>query len=138
MAFVQSGSSLHQAAQLYSVLVETLRRHFNGTVTLDCKPGPSTVLTADEEQCLAHYVIEMADRGFGLVSEDLMRTAFTIAEQSGRTHPLTVWLAEDGWRLSDDATKSFSVLLKHYHAASASKAIVDDHFCEIGCSLMAD
>ena len=28
----------------------------------------------------------MADRGFGLVSEDLMKAAFTIVERSGRPH----------------------------------------------------
>jgi hypothetical protein len=77
--------------------VETLRRRCNGTVTLDCKPGPSTVLTMDEEQCLAEYVLEMADRGFGLVSEDLMRTAFTIVERSGRPHPFRSGMAGRGW-----------------------------------------
>ena len=64
VAFVQSGSSLHHAAKLYNVPVETLRMRFNGTVTLDCKPGPSTVLTMEEEQCLAEYVIEMGALGW--------------------------------------------------------------------------
>lgn len=72
VTFIQSGLSLRQAAKLYNVPVEMLRRRFNGTVTLYCKPGPFTVLTADEKQCLADYVIEMADCGFRLVSEDLM------------------------------------------------------------------
>ena len=97
MAFIQSGSSLRQAAKLYNVPVKTLRRRFNGTVTLDCKPGLSTVLTADKEQCLADYMIEMADCGFGLVSEDLMRTAFTIAERSGRPHLFRNGMAGRRW-----------------------------------------
>ena len=49
--------------------------------------------------------------GFGLVSEDLMRTAFTIVERSGRPHPFGN--GRDGLKLSDGATqKSLSVLLK--------------------------
>ena len=137
VAFVQSGSSLRQAAKLYNVPVETLRRRFNGTVTLDCKPGPSTVLTADEEQCLAHYVIEMADRGFGLVSEDLMRTAFTIAERSGRSHPFRNGMAGRGWleafrRRHPEITLRTPQALSYSRAASASKAVVDDFFAKLG------
>ena len=98
VAFVQNDSSLYQAAKLYNyVPEETLRRRFNGTVTLNCKPGPSTVLTMEEEQCLVEYVIEMADCGFGLVSEDLMRTAFTIVGRSGYPHPFRNGMAGRGW-----------------------------------------
>ena len=41
VAFVQNGNSLRQAARLYNVPVETLRRRVNGAVSVDCKPGPS-------------------------------------------------------------------------------------------------
>ena len=74
-----------------------LRRRVSGPVSIECKPGPSTVLTKDEEECLAKYVIEMADRGFGLASEDLMRTAFTIVEYSGCAHPFHNGMAGRGW-----------------------------------------
>ena len=97
VAFVQDGNSLRRAARLYNVPVETLRRRVNGMVTLDCKPGPSTILTREEEQCLVGYVIEMADRGFGLQSEDLMQTAYTIMERSGRSNPFSNGMAGKGW-----------------------------------------
>ena len=64
---------------------------------MECKPGPSTILTKDEENCLVDYVIEMADRGFGLTNEDLMRTAFAIVERSGRPHPFHDGMAGRGW-----------------------------------------
>ena len=56
VAFIQNGNPLRKAARLYNVPVETLIRRVNETVSLKCKPGPSTVLTKEEE-CLAKYVI---------------------------------------------------------------------------------
>ena len=50
VAYVQSGKPLREAARLYNVPVETLRRRTNGTVDLECKPGPCTVLTKEEEK----------------------------------------------------------------------------------------
>ena len=97
VAFVQGGNSLCHAASLYNVPVEVLRRRLIGKVTLNCKPGPSTILTKEEEQCLVDYVIEMANRGFGLQSENIMRTAFTIIEGSGRFPPLHNGMAGRGW-----------------------------------------
>ena len=75
VASVKNGNPLRKAFREYNVPVETLRRRMSGAVTEDCRPRPSTVLTKGEEECLAKYVIEMADRGFGLSSEDLMRAS---------------------------------------------------------------
>ena len=38
------GMPLRESARLYNVPVETLRRRVNGTVTIECKSGPKTVL----------------------------------------------------------------------------------------------
>ena len=129
VAFVPDGNSLRHAARLYNEPVETLRRRVNGTVTLDCKPGPSTMLTKEEEQCLAKYVIEMADRGFGLQSEDLM--------QSGRPNPFCNGMAGKGWL--EAFRKSHPELslrppqaVSYSRAASASKLVVDDFFPNLG------
>ena len=137
VAFVHDGSTLRQAAKLYNVPVETLRRRCDGTVTLDCKPGPSTVLTVEEEQCLAEYIIEMADRGFGLVSEDLMRTAFTIVERSGRPHPFRNGMAGRGWleafrRRHPQISLRTPQALSYSRATSASKVVIDDFFAKLG------
>ena len=131
VAFVQDGNSLRRAARLYNVPVETLRRRVNGMVTLDCKPGPSTILTREEEQCLVGYVIEMADRGFGLKSEDLMRTAYTIMERSGRPNPFSNGMAGKGWleafkKRHPELSLRTPQALSYSRAASASKPAVDD------------
>ena len=48
---VNDGNGHREASRLYNIPVETLRRRVTGTVDLSCKPGPSTVLTPEEEQC---------------------------------------------------------------------------------------
>ena len=80
----QEGKTLCGASRLYNVPLETLRRRITGAVDLDCRPGPKTVLTKEEE---AGYCIEMADRGFGLTREDVMRLAFQIAENKAERPP---------------------------------------------------
>ena len=57
VAHVQNGNSLREAARLYNVPVETLRRRTTGSVSLECKPGPSIIRTKEEEKCLVDYVI---------------------------------------------------------------------------------
>ena len=76
---LEEGKSLRDAARLYNVPVETLRRRVNGSVTMDCKPGPTTVLTKEEDK-VAEYLIAMADMGYGLSRETVMSIAYTIAE----------------------------------------------------------
>ena len=49
---VQEGKGLREAAKLYNVPVESLRRRVLGTVSVDCRPGPSTILTMEEEDRL--------------------------------------------------------------------------------------
>ena len=137
VAYVQSGKPLREAARLYNVPVETLRRRTNGTVPLECKPGPSTVLTSEEEKCLVQYVIEMADRGFGLVSEDIMRIAFTIVDKSGRSHPFQDGMAGRGWleafrRRHPELSLRTPQALSYSRAASASKEKVVDFFAKLG------
>ncbi len=44
------GMLLREASRLYNVPLETLRRRINGSVAIDCRPGPKTVLTEDEEK----------------------------------------------------------------------------------------
>ena len=69
-----------------------------GSVDLDCKSGPPTVLNDDEDR-LAQYIVEMADMGFGLSPEDVRYTAFQIADASGRPHPFqNGWQDMHGWK----------------------------------------
>ena len=84
---IEDGIGIREASRLYNLPYETLRRRANHTVSVDCRSGPPTVLTEDEESQLASYLVKMADMGFGLSRDDVMLTAFRIAEKSGRTHP---------------------------------------------------
>ena len=72
---VEDGKGLRETARLYNVPVETLHRRVIGSVSLECRPGPPTVLTREEESRLARYIVDMADMGFGLGREDVMCVA---------------------------------------------------------------
>ena len=103
------GSSLRATCRLYNVPIETLRRRVMGQVDVECRPGPQTILSK-EEDCLAEYCIEMADRGFGLGKEDVMRFAFQIAEKMNKSHPFQNGMEGRGWygRLLEPSSPSSS------------------------------
>ena len=88
---------LRQAARAYNVPVETLRLRVAGIVDIDCRPGPPTVLTKEEESRLAEYCVIMADMGFGLTREAVMAMAYAIVEKTGREHPFESGHAGRGW-----------------------------------------
>ena len=67
---------LRQAAREYDVPVTTLKRRVDGVLPADCKPGPSTV-----QERLVKYVIEMAQRGFGLSPVDIRSLAYVILDE---------------------------------------------------------
>ena len=95
---VENGTKgLREAARAYNVPVETLRRRATRQVPLECRSGPSTTLTREEEQALAEYCIKMSDIGFGLGRDDVMRAAFAIVEKSGRPHSFKNGMAGRGW-----------------------------------------
>ena len=54
-AVKEDSTGLRQAARAYNVPVKTLRRRVAGIVDIDCRPGPPTVLTKEEESRLAEY-----------------------------------------------------------------------------------
>ena len=83
------------------------------------------------------YVIEMADRGFGLTTEDLMRTAFAIVERSGRPHPFHDGMAGRGWleafrQRHPVLSRRTPQALSYCRATSASKVVIDDFFAKLG------
>ena len=88
---------LREAARLYNIPVETLRRRTDGRVEAGCRPGPSTILTDEEEDKLASYLVQMADMGFGLSRDTVMEMAFTIVEKSQRRHPFRDGKAGRAW-----------------------------------------
>ena len=77
------------ASRMYNVPLETLRRWVNGSVDIICRPGSPSILSTEEEDALAQYIVQMVDMGFGLSREDVMRLAFVIAEKSGKKTPFS-------------------------------------------------
>ena len=134
---VQDGKGLREASRLYNVPVETLRRRTTGKVELDCKPGPSTVLTKEEEDRLNTYLIQMAEMGFGLSSEDVMQMAYVIVDRSGRTHPFKNGKAGRGWFEGFRARYPRLTIrtpqpLSYCRALCSNKETIDDFFGKLG------
>ena len=121
--------SVRGAAKRFNVPVETLRRRVTGSVDMNCRPGPRPVFSKREEEKLSNYCIQMADMGFGLSKEDIMRSAFLLAEKSGLKHPFKNGKAGRAWfegflsrnpQLSIRQAQSLSVA----RATSANKEII--------------
>ena len=55
------------------------------------------VLLKEEEDRLYEYLLEMAEMGYGLNRETVMKLAFTIAEKTGKAHPFTGKTAGRAW-----------------------------------------
>ena len=94
---LKENKGLREAARLYNIPTETLRRHVSGAVSLHCRPGPATVLTEEEEEKLANYLVKMADIGFRVTREGIMGIAYSIVEKTGRSHPFKNGTAGRAW-----------------------------------------
>jgi len=127
---LNDNKGLREAARLYNIPVETLRRRVNGSVKVGCKPGPSTVLTDEEEDKLAAYLITMADMGYGIKRDTVMEMAFMIAEKSHRKHPFKEGKAGRAWfegfqRRHLNLTIRSPQSLSYNRAISANRETVD-------------
>lgn len=135
---VNSGeTSLRAAARLYNVPVETLRRRTTGLVEIECRPGPPTIFSKEEEDQLAKYLTDMADMGFGLSREDVMALAFNIAEKTGKTHPFKGGFAGRGWYEGFKSRHPRLTLrspqpLSYCRALCSNKETIDDFFEKLG------
>ena len=136
---VEIGTSLRAASRMYNVPVESLRRRVIGNVDVTCRPGPPSVLSKEEEDAIATYVIEMVEMGFGLSREDVMRLAFVIAETSGKEHPFHNDMAGRGWfdsfrKRHPNLTLRTPQPLSYSRALSANHAVIEDFFAKLGAT----
>ncbi len=134
---IQDGGGIRETARLYNVPVETLRRRVNGSVSMDCRPGPSTVLTEEEEECLANYVVQMSDMGFGLSPDAIKNIAYRIVEKSGRKHPFKNNTAGQDWfkgfrRRHPRLTIRTPQPLSYCRAVCSNRETIDYFFGKLG------
>ena len=137
---VHDGKGLREASQLYNVPVETLRRRVTGMVDIVCRPGPCTVLTEEEEKRLAVYIADMAEMGFGLTKEDILRLAFRIVDKTGRQHPFKDGLAGRAWfegfkSRHTNLTIRTPQPLSYNRAICANTETISDFFCQTWWSI---
>ena len=76
--------AITQAAAKYSVPHKTLDDRIKKKVEHGSRPGPSTVLTKEEEDGLVSYLVYMAQRGFPLTRTLTKAFAWAIAVRSGK------------------------------------------------------
>ena len=134
---VNQGKGLREAARLYNVPVETLRRRVTGMVDLDCRPGPATILTKEEEETIVHYLIQMADMGYGLTREAVMHMVCIIVEKCERPHPFKNEKAGRWWfqgfkSRHPNLTVRMPQSLAYCRALSANKENISDFFGKLG------
>ena len=67
-----SKMGLREAARLYNLPLETLRRRVAGINEVACRPGPPTILSEEVEDQLASYLVQMADMGYGLTRQRIL------------------------------------------------------------------
>jgi hypothetical protein len=82
-AVQQEGKTVSAAAKQHAVQPKTLDDRIRGRVIHGSNPGPSTVLTAREEDALASYLLYMAERGFPLTSNMARAFAWAVSLRSG-------------------------------------------------------
>ena len=63
MSFIMRIIEIVIIVHMYNVPLETLRRRVSEIVAVDCRPGPRTILTEEEETKLADYLIQMNEMG---------------------------------------------------------------------------
>ena len=56
-------------------------------MNFDRRKGPSPVLTKAEENQFADWLIELANRGFGLLKDGFLKAVKKIPDKDGRTTP---------------------------------------------------
>ena len=130
------GKGLRQAAREYDVPIATLKRRVDDQVAVRAKPGPSTVLTRDEETKLCKYCFDICDMGYGLTVENVRMIAFQIAENSGRPHPFRNGRAGRDWyegfvhRFPQISLRREEAL-SYMRAKNANEKVIEDFFAKL-------
>ena len=134
---VQDGKGLREASRLYNVPVETLRRRITGSVDMDCRPGPPTVLTKEEEYEIVHYLIQVADMRYGLTREAVLHLVYLYVNRCQRSNPFKNEKAGRWWFQGFKArhpnlTVRMPQALSHCRAICSNKETISNFFGKLG------
>jgi hypothetical protein len=134
---VHDGKGLREASRLYNVPVETLRRRVTGKVEMDCRPGPPTVLTLEEEGEIVRYLIQMADMGYGLTKEAVLYMVGSYVTKCKRSNPFKDGKAGRYWfegfkKRHPNLTVRMPQPLSYARALNSTKEVVTDFFGKLG------
>ena len=134
MRAVKQGLSVSAAARQHSVPRKTLDNRNKGRVTHGPNPGPSTVLTAREEEVLASYLRYMVEHGFPLTSSLARAIEWAVSLHSStsdhfneETGPGQHWWSNFRARHSELTLRRVDNLERSL-ANSLTKEVVDSYF----------
>ena len=91
------GMSVREAAIKWNIPKSTLHDRLNGKVEYDRRSGPPSILTKVEENRLADWLIELAQRGFGRSKDDLLDAVKKLVEKDERKTPFVKNRPGDRW-----------------------------------------
>ena len=94
---IHRGMSVRTAAKEFGVPRTTLVDLFKGRYSVTAKLGPSTVLTADEENLLCDWLVELCRRGIPVNKNCLLDSVQQIIVADGRKNPFTNNRPGDAW-----------------------------------------
>ncbi|XP_060604840.1 uncharacterized protein LOC132757544 isoform X2 [Ruditapes philippinarum] len=80
-------ASIRQAAKTHSLSVSYLRRRLFGDVSVDSRNGPSPVFNKKEEEAMANWLQEMAQRGMGLKPSEFLDFVQNTVKKEKRKTP---------------------------------------------------
>lgn len=81
------GLSVRKAAQKWGIKKSTLQDRLNGRIEIGRRCGPLPVLTSQEENQFADWLIELANRGFGVSKDSLFQAVKKFLDKDGRPTP---------------------------------------------------
>ena len=76
--------TFREAEATYRIPRSTLHDYATGKVEFGCRPGPSSILTAAEEQKIVDYAVEMSKIGYGLTREKILEMVKKMLDKDGR------------------------------------------------------
>ena len=94
---ITDGMSVRKAATKWQVPRTTLQDLKKGLYTPDSRPGPSSILTHDEEQLLCEWITELSRRGIPINKDGLLDSVQKILNDDPRDNPFVGNRPGKGW-----------------------------------------